>query len=120
LLVDDDEGILKTAGAMLRRGGYSVITASGPLQALRAAREFHGEIHLLLTDIVMPGMDGVALAQKLAAERPNLHILLITGYTDVRGRLPLIRKPFSMNQLLEKVRNVIKGSPGLAIDAGAD
>jgi DNA-binding NtrC family response regulator len=82
LVVDDDETMLLSVEAILRRGGYSTIGASGPLQALSKSRNFHGEIHLLLTDIVMPKMNGVALAEQLITERKNIRVLLMTGYTD--------------------------------------
>src|SRR5215472_15269277 len=91
LAVDDDADGLRTIEAMLRRGGYQTMAASGPLQALEKARDFQSEIHLLLTDVVMPEMDGVALAQQLVVELRNLRVLLISECTDVPQRLPLLR-----------------------------
>jgi CheY-like chemotaxis protein len=100
---------------MLRLAGYYPILASGSLQALNEARNFPGEIHLLLTDIVMPEMDGVELAQQITAERRNIRVLLMTGYTDVACRLPVLRKPFHMAELLDKVQKVIDGPSPLQI-----
>jgi DNA-binding NtrC family response regulator len=120
LVVDDDETMLLSVEAMLRRGGYSPIGASGPFQALAKSRSFHGEIHLLLTDIVMPKMSGVALAQQLITERENIRILLMTGYTDAPCQLPLLRKPFRMSDFLDKVEKVISGPPAAAIGAFAN
>jgi len=115
LVVDDDEIMLTSVKAMLRRGGYLPITACGPMEALRLANEFQGEIHLLLTDIVMPDMTGPALAQQVAAERRGIRVLLMTGYTDYgTNGLPLLKKPFGMRDLLERVRNVIDGPPPFA------
>ena len=111
LVGDDDQIMLRGVEAMLRRGGYCPIVASSPLLALRDAREFQGEIHLLLTDIVMPEMDGIELAEQLAAERPAIRVLLMTAYTDGTYLLPLLRKPFRMEELLKIVRDVIDGPP---------
>jgi CheY-like chemotaxis protein len=105
---------------MLRRGGYSPIVASGPFQALAKSRSFPGEIHLLLTDIVMPKMSGVELAQQLITERENIRVLLMTGYTDAPCRLPLLWKPFRMSDFLDKVQEVINGFPAAAISAFAN
>ena len=60
LVVEDDPSLLSAVEAILRRGGYLPIPASGPLEALNKSHEFAGEIHLLLTDIIMPDMDGLA------------------------------------------------------------
>ena len=109
LVVDDDPVILPSIGTMLRLAGYHPILASGSLQALNEARNFPGEIHLLLTDIVMPEMDGFELAQQITADRRDIRVLLMTGYTDVASRLPVLRKPFHMAELLDKVRKVIDG-----------
>jgi len=68
----------------------------------------------------MPEMDRVALAQQLVAERPNVRVLLTSGYTDVPQRLPFLRKSFRMHELLEKVRKVIDGPPPFAVDAVPD
>jgi FixJ family two-component response regulator len=68
-----------------------------------------------LTDIVMPKMNGVALAQQLIAERENIRVLLMTAYTDAPCPLPLLRKPFRMNDLLDKVQKVLNSLPPSAI-----
>jgi CheY-like chemotaxis protein len=95
---------------ILRRGGYSPIAATGPLEALKKSRDFGGEIHVLLTDLVMPVMDGVTLAQQIVSERPQIRVLLMSG-TIVSSRLPLLKKPFRMHQLLEQVGSLISGPP---------
>ena len=100
---------------MLRTAGYWTISASGPVHALKESRDFRGEIHLLLTDIIMPEMDGFDLAQEIAAERGTIRVLLMSGYMDGPCWLPHLRKPFRIAELLEKVRRAIDGSPPPAI-----
>ena len=120
LVVDDDINILHSFEAILRRGDYSPITVFSPLLALQKSRDFSGDIHLLLTDVVMPEMDGLTLAQSILAERPQIRILLMSGYTNTSTRLPLLRKPFSMHELLERVAKVIGGPPLLPSDVLLD
>ena len=107
LVVEDEERLLAAVAAMLRRNGYSVITAPDPLKALEESRRFPGDIHMLLTDVMMPVMDGFALAERISAERPQMRVVFMTGYNDVQTRLPLLRKPFRMDQLLGKVATTL-------------
>ncbi len=72
LVVDDDASMLHIAEVMLRHRGYETIAAPGPLEALKKSNEFRGEIHLLLTDVMMPEMDGLALAQRVLSERVHI------------------------------------------------
>ena len=109
LVVDDDLRMLSATERTLRRGGYSVIAAPGPLEALEKARAFQGEIHLLLTDVRMPAMDGTVLAQQILAERAHIRVLLMSGNGNVESRLPLLKKPFHTAQLLLHVAKVISG-----------
>jgi CheY-like chemotaxis protein len=117
LVVDDDQTIVLTAEAILRREGYSPITASSPLEALEKSRDFKGDIHLILTDVVMPDMDGFTLARQILAERPQVRMLAMTAYATASAGLPLLRKPFSMHELLAAVAQVIDGRPPLPSDA---
>jgi DNA-binding NtrC family response regulator len=109
LVVDGDPNVLSATKRILRRGGYSVIAASGPLEALEMARAFPGEIHLLLTDVTMRDMNGIALAQEILTQRERLRVLLMSGNSKVESRLPLLEKPFRMDQLLEQAAKVISG-----------
>jgi CheY-like chemotaxis protein len=120
LVVDDDTNLLRATEAILRRGGYLTIAASGPLEALEKSRGFQGAIHLLLTDVLMPAIDGPALAELILAERPQTRVLLISGEANVQSRLPLLKKPVRMKYLLEQVSNVIDGSPALPSDVLRD
>jgi two-component system cell cycle sensor histidine kinase/response regulator CckA len=119
LLVEDADALRKLAQSFLTDHGFKVITASSGEEALRVA-EFHGKpINLLVTDVVMPGMNGRALADRLLAKQPNLKVLYISGYTDSfiagHGVLEegtfLLHKPFTEEVLIRKVRDVLDGRP---------
>jgi CheY-like chemotaxis protein len=115
LLVEDQPEILTMGGAMLESFGYSVLAAGTPEKALQLAEEHAGKISLLLTDVVMPKMNGRELAQRLQALSPGLVCMFMSGYTsDViahRGVLDegvnFIQKPFSMQGLAAKVREAL-------------
>jgi CheY-like chemotaxis protein len=100
---------------MLESFGYSVVTASTPAEAIRLADEHAGGINLLMTDVVMPGMNGRELAENLLTRYPDISCLFMSGYTaDViahRGVLDegvqFIQKPFSMQKLAGKVREAL-------------
>jgi DNA-binding NtrC family response regulator len=111
LVVDDDPHVLSVTEHMLRRGGYSVIAAPDPLEALEKSRAFQGEIHLLLTDVTMPAMDGIVLAEQILTERKRTRVLLMSGHAKVESRLPFLQKPFRMAQLLKQVARAIRGLP---------
>jgi CheY-like chemotaxis protein len=116
LLVEDEASLLRLAHRLLDALGYTVLAADGPDTALRLAAEYKGEIHLLLTDVVMPGMSGNDLRHRLAATRPKLKCLFMSGYTaDViahRGVLSegiqFIQKPFAKVALARKLREVLE------------
>ncbi|MGO9018489.1 MAG: PAS domain S-box protein [Syntrophobacteraceae bacterium] len=115
LLVEDDEAILNLSKIILENLGYTVLAAQAPADAIRLAEEHSADIHLLITDVVMPEMHGRELAEKLSAIRPNLKCLYISGYTaDViahRGILDegvnFIQKPFLSYDFAARVRQVL-------------
>lgn len=115
LLVEDEPAILKITKIMLERLGYIVLAASTPGEACRLAREFAGEIHLLMTDVVMPEMNGRDLAKNLLTLYPNLNRLFMSGYTAnvithhgvLDEGVHFIQKPFSKNALAAKIREAI-------------
>jgi PAS domain S-box-containing protein len=119
LVAEDQPELRAIACQILRRYGYSVIEASNGNSALSKARAYHGPIHVLLTDVVMPGMGGRQLAELLADERPEMHPIFMSGYTDdtvlrhgfLDSALAFIQKPFTPAALLRKVREVIDGTP---------
>jgi two-component system, cell cycle sensor histidine kinase and response regulator CckA len=115
LLVEDEPGILKLGGTMLETLGYRVLSAASPDEALQLAEVHAGKIHLLMTDVIMPGMNGRELAQRLLDRYPELKRLFTSGYTaDViahRGVLDpgvhFIQKPFTMRDLAVRVREAL-------------
>ncbi|MGO9690505.1 MAG: ATP-binding protein, partial [Syntrophobacteraceae bacterium] len=115
LLCEDDEAILNLSRMILEKLGYTVLAAHSPVHAIHLVEEHPGELHLLITDVVMPEMNGRALAEQLGAIRPNLKCLYMSGYTaDVIAHqgildegLNFIQKPFGSDDLASKVRQVL-------------
>jgi CheY-like chemotaxis protein len=115
LLVEDDDHVRALVASMLKKHGYTVLVASQGDQALQIAGRHTGPIHLLLTDVVMPGMSGRALSEKLTAARPNTRVLYMSGYSDdavlghgVRSAgTHFIQKPFAIETLAQKVRQTL-------------
>ena len=113
LVVDDEPGVRQLASAMLRRSGYSVVEASDGREAERVAGEHDGDINVLLTDIVMPGLRGPELAKRLRATRPSLRVVYMSGFRDTeplvdveRGEAVFLEKPFVSAALLEAISRV--------------
>jgi two-component system cell cycle sensor histidine kinase/response regulator CckA len=114
LLVEDDDQVRALARTVLRRNGYEVLEAQNAGEALLLSDKFAGEIHLLLTDVVMPRVDGRELATRLAKARPAMTILLFSGYSDEPsagdGPVPahgFLQKPITPETLLAKVRELL-------------
>ncbi len=115
LLVEDEEQILNLGRRILQEHGYTVLAARLPEDALRAVADFPWPIHLLVTDVVMPGVNGRELRAKVAALKPGLRCLYISGYTaDVIGHhglldvgMQFLQKPFSVADFARKVRQVL-------------
>ncbi|MFY9644771.1 MAG: response regulator [Terriglobales bacterium] len=115
LLAEDEEGVRATVQRMLEAQGYCVLVAANGEEALRISRQHPAPIHLLLTDVVMPGMGGRELAEVLCQERP-LPVIYMSGYTDdivlrhgvSQARVPFVQKPFQRVVLLQKVREVLE------------
>ena len=115
LLVEDESAILRLTALMLQREGYTVVSAGTPGEAIRLANEHAGTIHLLMSDVVMPEMNGRELAKSILSLYPGVKCLFMSGYTaDViahRGVLHesvnFIQKPFSRKELAGKLREVL-------------
>ncbi len=115
LIVEDDAQVLDIGRQILERLGYTVLATASPGEAILLAREFDAEIHLLMTDIVMPEMSGKELAAKIVATRPNINILFMSGYTaDIIARHGIldrgthfIQKPFTPDVLARKIRDAL-------------
>ena len=114
LLVEDEDAVRRLAETVLKARGYRVLVADSAEAALELSRGHAGRIHLLLTDVVLPGMDGHRLAEILRTERPDTAVLLSSGYFDTRegeeDTEPLLRKPFTPDGLVEKVRSTLRRS----------
>ncbi len=120
LLVEDEPSILRMTRMMLERKGYTVLTATTPAEAVEKAKSHSGAIDLLMTDVIMPEMNGRDLAEKITMLYPGISLLFMSGYTaDVianqgmlDAKVAFIQKPFSMADMTEKVREVL----GMASD----
>ena len=124
LVVEDDEMFLELTTEVLESQGYSVLPAGTPVDALEICRQHPDPIHLVVTDMVMPEMTGKALAERLAADRPQIAVLLMSGYSDEileeRGATDsehaFIQKPFSTKDLARTVRRLLDSERSTGID----
>ncbi|HXM78647.1 MAG TPA: ATP-binding protein, partial [Thermoanaerobaculia bacterium] len=115
LVVEDEEGVRKFARIVLQRAGYHVLEAKDGTEAVAVAERFEGEIHLLLTDSVMPGLTVRDLIARFGTLRPEAALLLMSGYTDeaiarsglIHAGIPFVQKPFSAQDLAGRVRDVL-------------
>ena len=118
LLVEVDDVVRQITAEGLKRHGYDVFAAGDVHTALQICREHSSQIHLLLTDMIMSGMNGVQLAQAIKTIRSEIRVLFMSGYADEAlndcgfsdGSLNLIHKPFTFEQLHEKIREILDGS----------
>ncbi|MCW7753269.1 PAS domain S-box protein [Desulfobotulus sp. H1] len=115
LVVEDEPALLRLTSRMLQQLGYTTLSAAGPAEALMLSRDHTGQIHLLLTDVVMPEMNGRDLAEKLTQHYPQMNCLFMSGYTAnviahhgvLKPDVQFIQKPFSIKQLAEKIRTAL-------------
>lgn len=113
LLVEDDEPLRRLTLRLLKENGYTVLEAEHPEKAIQIAQQHSGPIHLLLTDVVMQGMNGRSLAEKLVQFRPNLPVIYMSGYTGFAHRelfdsgVNLLPKPFTRESLLRKLQDAL-------------
>lgn len=119
LLVEDEEAVRSFAARALRMRGYNVIEASGGEEALEHVRAGKAPIHLVITDVVMPNMDGPTLVRQVRRIRPDMQIIFMSGYAEEAFRrndekaedLHFLPKPFGLKQLAAKVKEVLSGAP---------
>ncbi len=125
LLVEDDARVRSVCRSVLRREGYEVLDASEPLEAIELFRKHQSAIDLVITDLVMPNMTGIQLADVLRHDRPDLNLLFVSGYApeDVLGRSldarTLLRKPFRPSELLRRVSALLHGLDSQAPPPGS-
>jgi CheY-like chemotaxis protein len=118
MVVDDDARVCELTAKILSQYGYHVITADSGEQAEWRANEFHDEIHLLVTDVIMAGATGRELAQQLKAQRPSIKVLYMSGYphlarsgnTDAEFRASFLLKPFAPLDLVRATKQALNGS----------
>ena len=114
LVVDDEPLLRKLMRLALEQGGFHVLTAENGRDAVSVSESHPGEIDLLVSDVMMPGMDGPTLAEELLHEDPNLPVLFVTGSSErlplhKNERFPYIEKPFSTGTLVFTVRKMLNG-----------
>jgi two-component system, cell cycle sensor histidine kinase and response regulator CckA len=118
LVVEDEEVVRSFVCDVLNDSGYDVLEAESGVEAIKLVEDENTSIDLLITDVIMPKMNGRELSQRLATSRPDLKVLFMSGYTDnvigdhgVLGEgMNFIQKPFTMQTFTQKVRSVIDGS----------
>ncbi|MBI4167188.1 MAG: CHASE3 domain-containing protein [Acidobacteria bacterium] len=115
LLVEDEPGVRRLARRVLESRGYTVLEAGRGDEALQVSERHEGAIHLLLTDVIMPGMSGRELADRLGPKRPETKLLFMSGYTDesvlhhgvLESGIAFVQKPFTPDTLAQKVREML-------------
>jgi PAS domain S-box-containing protein len=120
LLAEDEANLRYLARQFLEKQGYTVLEAADGARALQIALAHQGSIHLLLTDVIMPGMNGRELAQRISEIRPKTKVLYMSGYTEnvighngtLDAGVRLLQKPFTLRELRNKVREVLDSKPG--------
>ena len=120
LLVEDEVALRSLVRGILVSTGYNVLEAGHSVDALLISNQHQGPIHLLLTDIVMPGMTGRELAEQLCIFHPNMKVLYVSGYTDdayvqhgvLKAQAAFLQKPFTPEALARKVRQVLDARRG--------
>jgi two-component system, cell cycle sensor histidine kinase and response regulator CckA len=113
--VEDDELVRQAARAILQRSGYAILEAHDGENALSVSRRHTGEIHLMLTDVVMPKITGRDLVGHLSTRRPRMKVVYMSGYTSdealrravVDEGAPFVQKPFGRDTLVAKIREVL-------------
>ena len=117
LLAEDEKGVRELAREYLETSGYTVIVAENGRTAIELASKHSGPIHLLMTDVVMPGMGGPEVAERIRALRPEIKVLFMSGYTDqaimhqgvLQAGAVLLQKPFTLATLATKLREMLVG-----------
>jgi len=115
MVVEDEPSVLETMCEILQLLGYTVLSANNPDEAIKSCEQHRGPIHLLLTDVVMPKIDGSALYNRLVRQRPELKVLYVSGYTEnaivhhgvLKPGVHFLHKPFTALMLARKARDVL-------------
>jgi two-component system, cell cycle sensor histidine kinase and response regulator CckA len=124
LLVEDESVVREVTRQVLEHAGYEVVECAGPQEALRLAAAHRGRIGLLLSDVVMPEMNGLDLARRIQAIQPSLTTIFMSGYAESavlqkaarNPRSTYIRKPFTVDLLLTRVATTLAGEPATSAE----
>ena len=127
LVVEDEEPVRKLVCSVLNAAGYTVLEAPDPMSAIRIAEDYKGPIHLLLTDLIMPGKSGREVGEKVSSMRTDIKILYMSGYSDeaivrhgvLQPGIALLQKPFTPDVLKRKVAEVMYPAPNVSHKTGA-
>lgn len=119
LVVEDQEPVLRLTRRVLEMQGYAVLAATDGPEALEVAQHHAGTIHILVTDVVMPGMSGREVGRRLAVARPGMRVLYLSGYADdsivrhgvLEPGLAFLQKPFTPEALSRRVRELLDAPP---------
>jgi PAS domain S-box-containing protein len=128
LVVEDEDGVRRAVREILQSAGYTVVEACNPAEAMAVAADFSKPIHLLLTDVVMPGCTGGVFADQFQEQHPEAKVLFISGYTDdaivrhglERSVVKLLKKPFTIGTLTAAVREVLDASTSGQLSVASD
>jgi len=123
LLVEDDDGVREATRRILSRAGFQMLSVRDSAEALRICRSHAGEIDVLLTDIVMPGMSGSKLAELAPKFQPQIAVVLMSGYADdevvrygfAHGRFTFVQKPFNQDELITAIYKSVSQTKPVAI-----
>lgn len=115
LLIDDEKAILELCKEFLEQQKYTVLTAASPDAAIRIAKDYRGQIHMLITDVMMPVMNGLKLAKTLNCIRPDMQCIYISACLPetifssemFKENINFIQKPFRLKDFAEKIRNTL-------------
>lgn len=115
LLVDDETNVRRLVRKILESSGYTILEASRGTEALQICQKYEGPVHLLVTDVIMPGMNGQSLTEQVTALRPHARVLYMSGCADSalltlsarKTEIAFIQKPFTPDALARKVRDIL-------------
>ena len=112
LVVEDEASVRSFCCTVLKRFGYRVLEAAGPIEALKTLQEVPEPVALVLTDITMPGMNGKEMVKRIDREvQPDVKVLYMSGYSEnIEPGLDLLEKPFTSADLLRRVRDALESS----------
>jgi CheY-like chemotaxis protein len=108
LVAEDEVMIQDIARNTLEQEGYFVLAADNGEDAMSLSQQYPGQIHLLLSDVIMPKMSGIELSRRVLTERPDIQILLMSGFAEnVDPKFPFLQKPFGVKQLIDTIKGLI-------------